>query len=831
MTPPGKRSSARAGARYLVGPAVALLIASAAGLAGLDATAAPVRTSSPYASGAEAIERLGVRLPDVAAVHGLEAEALRAALLSDHTLAVDRFGSLAYFEDRAPGEPVDGSVDVTSDSTVDDTAEAPSTTGSEFQLASLPGADLTIHLDFDGHSTSDTRWNSQYGIATIVSPPFDRDGKPDTWSSTELQIIRDAWAIVAEDFAPWQVNVTTADPGPEALRYSGSGDTQWGVRALVTSDTFSGCGCGGFAYIGAFSYSQDEPVFVFNSTLVGVAEAVSHEVGHALRLAHDGTTEASYYTGHDGTGPGWAPVMGASYYEEVSHWSAQEYLNANNVDGNANYGLGPDDIGIMSNRSLGNPPLRPDDHGGAGAPTALVGSTPVVTGIIGTRDDVDAFSFSSGGGVVTLVADGTAIAPNLDISMRLRNDGGTVVASSNPVDGMDASIAATVPAGTYLVEIDGVGVGSPFASPPSGYSHYGSLGQYTLSADIESTEPADTTAPAAPSGLEGTESGGDVALSWTANGESDLAGYVVQRDSGTGFVDAATVTSPAATDLGPAPGDHAYRVLAVDTSQNRSVPSDAVVVTVADVVGSYATAETSIAGSPSGTLDATTARGGAVLTITEATSSGKLTSRHDLLEHRWILPATTGGHTLTIYAGTVDGGDADDGVRFDVSDDGTTWTPVAHVPAGGSTTTHIDIGQRSGDVHVRVVDTDRSIGEHGPDAVAVDFLRLVGDGIVVTPPHPQSVIASLVTSRTAAAKGEQYGSATVTVTDDGGEPVSGAEVEVWFSGAFQDRTTGTTDASGTVTFVTTTSARKPSFSTCVASVIAPLPYVAGAEGC
>ena len=103
---------------------------------------------------------------------------------------------------------------------------APPVTGPEFQLASLPGADKTIYLDFDGHTTIGTSWNSAYGISTIVSPAYSTDSNYDTWSTAELQVIRDTWKVVAEDFAPWNVNVTTIDPGTEALRRSGGGDTQ-----------------------------------------------------------------------------------------------------------------------------------------------------------------------------------------------------------------------------------------------------------------------------------------------------------------------------------------------------------------------------------------------------------------------------------------------------------------------------------------------------------------------------------------------------------------------------------------------------------------------------
>ncbi len=41
------------------------------------------------------------------------------------------------------------------------------------------------------------------------------------------------WRMVAEDFAPFNVDVTTEDPGIAGLTYSGGSDTTWGMRAVI----------------------------------------------------------------------------------------------------------------------------------------------------------------------------------------------------------------------------------------------------------------------------------------------------------------------------------------------------------------------------------------------------------------------------------------------------------------------------------------------------------------------------------------------------------------------------------------------------------------------
>jgi hypothetical protein len=85
-----------------------------------------------------------------------------------------------------------------------------------FSLHSRPGAAKVIYLDFNGHTTANTPWNSGVNAnVNIVSPAFDLDGDPTTFSDAERAAIQDVWRRVSEDYAAWDVDVTTADPGLE----------------------------------------------------------------------------------------------------------------------------------------------------------------------------------------------------------------------------------------------------------------------------------------------------------------------------------------------------------------------------------------------------------------------------------------------------------------------------------------------------------------------------------------------------------------------------------------------------------------------------------------
>ncbi len=892
---------------------IGLVAAATAGVAAGPADAA-------YVHGADALVRLGDRLPAVAAQYGLNPGELQRMLREDPTLKVDRNAELAYFDVAEPADAAEA-----------DDAVASAVADDAFTLSSLPGADKTIYLDFDGHVTTGTTWNSQNNISSIVSPAYDRDGVAG-FSAAERQIIADTWAVVAEDFAPWNVNVTTIDPGADALRRSGSGDTEWGVRVVITGDDWNNCGCGGFAYVGAFDDSADEPAFVFNSSFVGVSEATTHEVGHTMLLSHDGLASGTtYYQGHDTDGtPGWAPIMGASYYEPVTQWSKQEYFGANNT--------GQDDTAIIGSLTNGNNfGVRADDHGDTAATaTQLSGQQVQAEGTIETRNDVDVFSFVTNGGGITFFVENAAVGPNLDVELTLRNSSGAIVAQDNVADGLEAGFDANVPAGTYTVEVTGVGVGSPAANPPSGYTDYGSLGRYTLHGYTGVDTPPDTEAPSAPTGLAATQAGGDVTLTWNPNTESDLAGYSVRRSNSqsgpftalgtvgagtTSFVDttaptgtsyyvvnasdtsgnasadsnvastnvaAPDTTAPSAptglvatvngsdialtwnanaeSDLagytvrrsssqdGPfavvatvgsgttsfvdstAPvGTSFYVVTANDSSGNTSRNSNTSQATVPEPpidLSNTAVSDSPVAGSVSGTFGSTTARGGAAQSITEVDSGGRPSRRHDLAEHRWTIPASEGNQTLTVVASATNGSDADNGFAVEWSTNGSSWVPFATIANGQSIDVTESIGAPTGNVVVRVIDTDRSSGNTSHNTVSVDFIELRGDGDVARPPTPTATVASLTTSTQSAGQGNQYGIVAVHVTDDLGQPVVGAQVTVDLSGSFSGSLTGTTDSGGTATMQTADAVKKPTVGACVSSITGTaVPYSPGTESC
>jgi len=353
--------------------------------------------------------------------------------------------------------------------------------GETFNLHSNPGAEHTIFLDFDGHTTSDTIWNSFHnGGADIITPAYDFDGDTGFFSDSELQRIQNIWQRVAEDFLPFDVNVTTEDPGEAALSKSGSSDTQWGGRVVIGggSHDWYGAGAGGVAYLGSFNFNNDTPSYVFENQLGNgnekyVAEAITHEAGHMLHLRHDGTSSTGYYSGHGSGETGWASIMGVGYYENLTQWSKGEYADANNSE---------DDLAVITSRNGFG--YRADDHAGTTAQATTLDVTAgaaSATGIIERNTDFDLFAFETSNGEVSFDINPAVRGPNLDVMVELLDTSGAVIASANPTNLLSASIGATLSAGSYFLRVSGAGQGDPLGS---GYSDYGSLGAYSISGSV-----------------------------------------------------------------------------------------------------------------------------------------------------------------------------------------------------------------------------------------------------------------------------------------------------------------------------------------------------------
>lgn len=355
---------------------------------------------------------------------------------------------------------------------------------------SRPDAPVTVYLDFDGEVLTKANWNIDSGHETLnfLPPSQVQDADAQAW----------IWASVAEDYAPYNVNVTTKKPAEEKLIKSSLDDAEYGSHVIITDtwgETYSlWNNAGGYAYFDAVGSHFLSGALVFTKGLShdikAIAEAASHESGHNFGLAHDGIEDSpfgAYYYPQEGL---WAPIMGGSYGVPVTHWSKGEYKGYVNPEG------AQDDLATIADRdaarqALGgfwttsgdytqqfcsdgdvNAPkpgdtffevvdnacsdveLEPiwittdradfmkDDAGDTQADAKALANTTgefETAGLIETTGDLDVFKFTTNGGTVSATVDVVDVNPNLNAKLTLTNEAGDVLAE----DAGDPTVVST----------------------------------------------------------------------------------------------------------------------------------------------------------------------------------------------------------------------------------------------------------------------------------------------------------------------------------------------------------------------------------------------------
>jgi hypothetical protein len=338
--------------------------------------------------------------------------------------------------------------------------------------SSLSGATAKIYLDFGGTSFQGT-WS---GKTPGTVPAYDTDGNAANFSATELSNIQQIFLRVAEKYSPFNVDVTTVDPGNLNNRET--------ARLIIGgSNAWYGSG-GGVAFINGFTNSSSNIGWVFPKNLSNgnpktVAEAAAHEAGHLFGLQHQSTwtlnangtyTKSEEYSTNGGN-TAKRPIMGVSYSSTRGLWWQGTTTSATTIQ---------DDLAVIA-RSTNGFGYRPDDHAGvlAGATSLIPNATGQFSsaGIIGNTLDLDLFSFVTGAGTIRFSTAIATFGGMLDSTLQLFAADGSVIQTNNTTN-LTEGMTLNVLAGQYYIGVSSRG-------------NYGDIGQYTLSGQlIPVPEPA-----------------------------------------------------------------------------------------------------------------------------------------------------------------------------------------------------------------------------------------------------------------------------------------------------------------------------------------------------
>jgi len=355
-------------------------------------------------------------------------------------------------------------------------------TVTEAQLRSLesrPNASRVLFIDYWGGVVSGTAWNADNMGRDIVYEPYNSDGNSNSFSRIELQRMYVAWAEAAEDYAPFDVNVTTdisVFNSVVATRRS---------RIIATPTTTAAPGAGGVAYVDVFGldptrFGRSENYYsvgwTFNSGFTSMGMTHSHEAGHQMGLRHDGdNVNPNYYSGHSN----WGPVMGAPFGKDYVQWSKGDYLNANRTE---------NDLEIIEDKLT----LVSDDAGNSNADAASISiENTQLTGLItpaGLQADIDVYELQQSA-TSTVSIDvrsfvgglSTGTGPNLSLRVQLRNGANVVIAEQGPTNNPTSNaftFSQSLAPGRYYLSIRNQ---SPDANPITGFDEYGNGGYYRLS--------------------------------------------------------------------------------------------------------------------------------------------------------------------------------------------------------------------------------------------------------------------------------------------------------------------------------------------------------------
>lgn len=465
-----------------------------------------------------------------------------------------------------------------------------------FQLHSRPGAPYVIYLDFNGHTTTYAGWNG--GVA-FTTPAFQLSDTAVWNDKRNLDAILNLWSHVSEDYAAWDVDVTTEQPATTAR----------GQRAVIggsVSQWYKVTGVAGVARLNSFGNvlnGNDNPCYMFSAdgyssiSYAYLNQCISHELGHTLSLNHWGevaytvgtiTTPAQAYskghavTGHTGISTT-GPIMGGGRICSLMQWSKGDYPYSTCTVPTQ------DDIAFIS--TYLSHLTRIDSLSTA---TSL-GNANVITfdGAIADSTDVNLIKIRAAPGTLTVGGKVAYYRPDLKLGLSLLDSTGAVVAKNYTTSTLANSLIYVVPtAGYYYIKVNGLGYDSAASASAqvwtntgitgtvvgtsAAFTNYGSIGRYSLSGTwtaVANIAPVANISSDANGGLA------PITIGFSGTGSSDADGIVSSYAWNFGDTLSSNNTSPLASPSHTyiAPGTYTVTLQVTDNAGASSLVASKII--------------------------------------------------------------------------------------------------------------------------------------------------------------------------------------------------------------------------------------------------------------
>lgn len=410
---------------------------------------------------------------------------------------------------------------------------------------SNPGAGSVLYLDFHGEPAQ--TWGAQ---AVPSTPAYDIDGDPSTFSPQEISNLTEIWSRVSEAYSPFDLNVTTVDPGNWDLS-GGSSPHNRQFRIVIGGDgSWTGNAEGGVADIGSFStWNVPNTGYVFPAQLANgdphyTAVDIVHEAGHGFGLYHQsvysGVTETVEYNPGNGAT---APFMGNALSNARATW-----WNGPNDQG---YDLIQDDMAVLGTTSSGTGyrPLTAGQTAATASTLSLSAGSISGSGIIERTTQSDYYAFSTAAGTDTFNVNVAQYGAMLHARLEIHDANDDVVATAADANTLGQTITTSLAAGNYFLVV-------------KSYGQYGDVGQYTLSGTVATGSSSNNPTISISGAASVNENSG-----YTLNLSSSDPGHTISSWSinwGDGTVDSVS-GNPGSANHTYAAGPNTYSIQATAT--------------------------------------------------------------------------------------------------------------------------------------------------------------------------------------------------------------------------------------------------------------------------